>query len=87
MAFKAINNTASLNGLVPTLLVFNAYPQMAELDVLLLLVTQQTNAIKKAIAEIYKLRAERQVADALNIRNRLRTDAVYNLLLNSPVLV
>ena len=26
MAFKAINNTASLKGLVPTLLVFGAYP-------------------------------------------------------------
>ena len=26
MAFKAINNTAGPNGLVPTLLVFGAYP-------------------------------------------------------------
>ena len=26
MAFKAINNIASLKGLVPTLLVFKAYP-------------------------------------------------------------
>jgi len=26
MAFKAINNTAGLEGLVPTLLVFGAYP-------------------------------------------------------------
>jgi hypothetical protein len=26
MAFKAINNIASLEGLVPTLLVFRAYP-------------------------------------------------------------
>jgi hypothetical protein len=26
MAVKAINDTASLNGLIPTLLVFRAYP-------------------------------------------------------------
>jgi hypothetical protein len=31
---------------------------MAELDVLLLLVTQRANAIKKVIAEIYKLHVE-----------------------------
>jgi len=55
MAFKAINNTASPNGLVPTLLVFGVYPQMVKLDVLLLLVTQRANAIKKAMVEIQKL--------------------------------
>ncbi len=37
--------------------------------------------------EIQKLRAERQIADALNIRNRPKTDAVHDLLLNSPVLI
>ena len=38
MAFKAINNTASLRGLVLIFLVFGAYPQMIKLDVLSLLV-------------------------------------------------
>jgi len=52
MAFKAINNTAGLEGLVPTLLVFRAYPQMVKLDAPLPLVTQQAAAIKKAIVEI-----------------------------------
>ena len=33
MAFKAFNNTASLNSLVSILLVFGAYPQIAELDI------------------------------------------------------
>jgi len=32
MAFKAINNTAGLEGLVPILLVFGAYPQMVKSD-------------------------------------------------------
>ena len=34
MAFKAINDTASPNGLVLTLLVFGAYPRIVELDAL-----------------------------------------------------
>jgi len=38
MAFKAINNTAGLEGLVPILLVFRAYSQMVKLDALLPLV-------------------------------------------------
>jgi hypothetical protein len=32
MAFKAINNTAGLEGLVPILLVFRAYPQIVKSD-------------------------------------------------------
>ena len=38
MAFKAINNTAGPNRLVPILLVFGIYPQIVKLDALLLLV-------------------------------------------------
>jgi len=32
MAVKAVNNTASPNGLVPTLLVYGAYPRISKLD-------------------------------------------------------
>ena len=32
MAVKAINNTASPNGLVPTLLVYRAYLRISKLD-------------------------------------------------------
>ena len=34
MAFKAINNLARPNSLIPTLLVFRAYPKIIKLDVL-----------------------------------------------------
>jgi len=87
MAFKALNDTAGPDGLVPTLLVFGAYPRMTELDAPSPTVTQRANAVKKAMAEIRKLRAERQVADALNMRNGPRTDAVHDLPPNSPVLI
>ena len=59
MAFKALNDTVGPNGLVPTLLVFGAYLRMIELDAPSPIVTQRANAVKKAIVEICKLRAER----------------------------
>jgi hypothetical protein len=49
--------------------------------------TQRATAIKKPIAEINKLRAKRQVTDALNTRNGPNFEAIHNLELNSPVLV
>ena len=33
MAFKALNDTASSDGLIPTLLVFGAYLQIAKLNI------------------------------------------------------
>jgi len=87
MAFKAINDSAGPDGLVPTLLVFGAYPQMVEADAPSPTVAQRAAAIKKAMAEIQKLRAERQIIEALNIRNGPNTTAIHDLPPNSPVLV
>ena len=87
MAFKAFNDTASLDSLVPTLLVFSVYPWMAELDIPLPTVIQRANVVKKAIIEIYKLHTEQQVADILNIQNRPKINTIYNLPPNSLVLV
>jgi hypothetical protein len=55
MAIKAINNTAGLNRLVPTLLVYKAYLRISNLDPPALSITEQTAAIQKAIVEIIKL--------------------------------
>ena len=87
MAFKAFNDIASLDSLVPTLLVFGAYLWIAKLDTPLPTVTQRVNIVKKAIVEIYKLYIERQVANILNIWNGPKIDTVYDLPLNSLVLV
>jgi hypothetical protein len=59
MAFKAINDIVRLNGLVLTLLVYSAYPQITKYNPLLLLVAQRALAIKKAMVEVQKLRAKR----------------------------
>ena len=58
MAVKAINNTASPDGLVPTLLVYGAYLRISNLDPPALFITEQVAVIWKAIAEIVKLRAK-----------------------------
>jgi hypothetical protein len=43
--------------------------------------------IEKVMIEIRKIRAERQIVDALNIRNNLIIISIHDLLLNSNVLV
>ncbi|EKD20667.1 polyprotein [Drepanopeziza brunnea f. sp. 'multigermtubi' MB_m1] len=69
IAIKAVNDTAGLAGLVPTLLVFGAYPRMTHLDPPAPSTTTKAEAIKKAMSEVRRLQAVRQVADALNMRN------------------
>ena len=49
MAVKAVNNTASPNGLVPTLLVYGAYLRISNLDLSTLSITEQAAAIWKAV--------------------------------------
>jgi len=85
MAVKAINNTAGLNGLVPTLLVYGAYLRISKLDLPALSITDWAAVIRKAIAEIVKLRAKQTVNNALHYRNGPNTTLVYNLPLNSKV--
>ena len=58
MAVKAINNTAGPNGLVPTLLVYGAYPKISNLDPFTLSIIERAAIIRKVIAEIVKLRAK-----------------------------
>ena len=55
MAVKVVNNTAGLDRLVPTLLVYGAYLRMSKLDPPALSVTDRAAAIRKAMAKIVKL--------------------------------
>jgi len=66
MAVKAANNTAGLNSLVPTLLIFSAYPYISKLNLLAPSITQRAAAIKKVIEEIVRIRAKKQVNNILN---------------------
>ena len=55
MAVKAINNTTSLDRLVPTLLVYKAYLRISNLDPPAPSITEQVAVIRKAMAKIVKL--------------------------------
>jgi hypothetical protein len=52
IAFKALNNTAGISRIVPTLLVYSALPQLSEYNAPIPTVSQRLMALKKVIAEI-----------------------------------
>jgi hypothetical protein len=52
MAVKAINNSAGLDGIVLTLLVFSAYPRLTEIDPPSSLVTKRAEAICVATKKV-----------------------------------
>jgi hypothetical protein len=87
ITFKAVNDIARPDGLMPTLLVYGALPRMVEYDVPSPTIAQYSAALKKAMMEIQKLRAKRLVADALGTRNRPSTTGLHDLTINSDVLV
>ena len=58
MAVKAINNTTSPNGLVPTLLVYGAYLRISNLGPPTPSIMERAAIIRKVMAEIVKLRAK-----------------------------
>ncbi|KAF2639577.1 hypothetical protein P280DRAFT_402081, partial [Massarina eburnea CBS 473.64] len=87
IAVKVLNNTASLNSLIPTLLVFSAYLRI-NTDLLPLpnIVTCVT-VIKKVIKMLTHNCAKVDISYALKIRNRLAAYDILNAPLRSPVLV
>ena len=58
MAFKVINNSAGPNSLIPTLLVFGAYPCIVKSNTPNFMVVKQAAALKKAMEEVKKLKTE-----------------------------
>lgn len=87
MAVKAVNDTAGPDGIVPSLLVFDVYPRMSNLDLPSPSVSQWAAAIKSVMKEVRRLHALRDVKDALRTRNGPRTHNLLHLPLNSDVLV
>jgi hypothetical protein len=69
MAIKAVNDMAGPDRIVPTLLVFGAYPQITDMDPPSLSIIQRAQAIYAATKELWQLYAEHQVSDMLAIRN------------------
>jgi hypothetical protein len=87
MAVKAVNDTAVPNGLVPTLLVFGAFPRVTLDSPPTPSTLKRAEAITKAMKALRKLRAERQVRAALATRNGPNADDVLTAPLQTKMLV
>lgn len=69
MSVKAVNDTVGPDGLIPTVLVFSAYPRMTSESPPSALTICRAQAIRKAMTTLRNIIAERRVTDALNTRN------------------
>jgi hypothetical protein len=69
MAVKAVNNTAGFNSLIPTLLIFGAFPRIFHNSPLSPSINKCAKAVNQAIKKLRKHIAARQVNAVLNIRN------------------
>ncbi|KAL2885168.1 Ribonuclease H-like domain [Ceratocystis lukuohia] len=69
MAVKAVNDTSGPEGLVPTMLVFGAYPRLTSASTPSPSMTKRARAIKMAMAELERFKSNRQVTEALATRN------------------
>jgi hypothetical protein len=87
MIVKAINDTVDSNELMLTLLIFDVYSRMHAMISPISSINQRAITIEKAMTEIRKFRAERQIADVLNIRNESIVISIHDLSLNSNVLI
>jgi hypothetical protein len=87
MTFKALNDFVEFNELILTLLVFETYFRMIEMNALSSTIIQRFVAMRKVMNEIRKSIAVRQMNDALNIRNDSFSILIHVLSLNSDVFV
>lgn len=87
MACKAVNDSSGPNGLIPTLLVYGAFPRMSELDAPNATQAQRTVAVKNAMAGLAKVRAKTTINSALSTRNGPDVSSVQELPINSQVIV
>jgi hypothetical protein len=87
MAVKAINDSAEPDSIVPTLLVFGAYPRLTKIDPPSPSVTKRAKAIRITTKEVCRLHTKRQVKDALVMRNGPNTKNTLDLPLQSDIRV
>jgi hypothetical protein len=69
MAVKAVNDIAGFNGLIPTLLVFGAFPRISHNSSFSPSITKRAKTVNQAMKKLRKHMAARQVNAVLNTRN------------------
>ncbi len=67
MIFKTLNDSIDFNDLVFILLMFDVYSRMIEMNVSFSTITQRSIAMRKAMKEVRKTIAFRQMNDVLNM--------------------
>jgi hypothetical protein len=82
---KIVNDSAGPDGIIPTLLVFGAYPQITDDSSPLPFITKRTETIRKITKEIQRFHTERQVKDVFAIRNSPNTYLILDLLIQSDI--
>jgi hypothetical protein len=87
MTFKALNDFVELNELILTLLVFETYFRMIEMNVLSSSIIKRFVAMRKVMNEVRKSIVAHQMNDALNIRNDSFSILIHALSLNFDVFV
>ena len=87
IAVKAVNDTAGPNGLVPTLLVFGTFPRLSPSDPPSPSIAQRAVALRKAMVEVAKAKANTQIQKALAMRNGPDTLPIHDLEVGGKVLV
>jgi hypothetical protein len=87
MIVKTINDIVDFDELMSTLLIFDVYSRIHVMNSSISSINQRAMIIEKVMTEIKKFRTERQVADALNIRNESVVTSIHDLSLNSNVLI
>jgi len=87
MAFKAVNDIAGPNGLVPTLLVFGAYPRIGYDSPPSQLASRRAEAAIKAMTELRGIIAKRKINDVLSTRNGPNIAKIIQLELGTEVRV
>ncbi len=87
MIVKTINDTIDSDELMFILLIFETYLRMHVMNLSISSIIQRIMIIEKAMIEIKRFRVERQIIDALNIRNDSIIISIHDLLLNSNVLI
>ncbi len=87
MTFKALNDFAEFNELILTLLVFETYSRMIEMNASSSTIIQRFVAMRKVMNEVRKSIVARQMNDALNTQNDSFSILIHALSLNFDVLV
>jgi hypothetical protein len=82
---KTINDLVGPDGIIPTLLVFRAYPRITNNSVLSPTITKRTKTIRKASNEIRWYYIKQHVENVFRIRNSPNITAILKLLIQSNI--